>query len=500
VNKSRHPGVIGGLNALWPQSPIPLLPFYEQVSIGGKNDMGPRWEMAGVLARYARSRAKAMVCILGAVAVLPMSGVSAAIPTRDWSPEEQVTAYGDDNSTWVRPEYLVGSAADGTTVAIWERKRDTDKVFEVSRRPVGGSWSAPVVVAQVSRSSWLGDLVVDASGDATFTMYRVRVAPETYKTFVQTVPANGDIGRRHRSPGTQLVGNGRGDVMAIGSGQIGGPTFIFRPAGGRWSEPAPGPMPSGLALVGSPEVSMDPTGRVQWVADYIATPSSDRRDQIGLTTWNPSIKKWSKLAYVADTGRGLENLFAVGNNEGDLVVGWTEVYDDQEGYVDEAVKSTFIPRGAKTPRPIKTWAHQDDCYQRAQMIGVGIDSDSNATVAWTQCEVDGSPVAIINAAKRVAADGAWGAPELVGEAMRFLEGQFEVNGHGTAMLLYRQVPGFNLVTSRRSPAGDFGAPTVLTLPDVDLSNRTVMDLAATSNATVLYSYYKQHPVYSRSLE
>lgn len=245
---------------------------------------------------------------------------------------------------------------------------------------------------------------------------------------------------------------------------------------------------------------MDPTGRVYWVADYYALPSSDRRDRIGLTTWNPSTKRWSKLAFVAGAGPGLENLFADGNNDGDLVIGWTETYDDQEGYIDEAVKSTYIPRGAQTPRPIKTWAHQDDCYQRAQMIGVGIDAKSNATVAWMQCEEDGSPVAVVKVAKRVAADGAWGGPELVTEAMRFFEGKFEVNGRGTAMLLYRQVPGFNLVSSRRSPAGEFGVPMVVTPPDVQLSNRSVMDLAPTSDATVLYSYANQHPVYSRTFE
>lgn len=461
--------------------------------------MGTKTEMAGLLARLAEPRVKAIIVFVGVAALLPISGVSAAIPTRDWSPEEQVTAYGDDNSTWVRPEYLVGSAADGTTVAIWEHKRDTDKLIEMSRRAPGGSWSAPAVVARVSRSAWLGEMVVDAAGDATFSMQRVRVAPDTYRAFVQTVFANGDIGRRHLSPGINLVGNGRGDVMAIVRSED-APRYIYRPAGGRWTEPAPGPMPSGLGLVGTPELSMDAEGRVQWIADYYAPPATTRKAQIGLATWNPSTKAWSKLAFVASTGPGLENLFAAGNNDGDLVVGWTEVYDDQEGYVDEAVKSTFIPRGAQTPRPIKTWARQDDCYQRAQMIGVGLDADSNATVAWTQCAEDGSPVAIINAAKRPAADGAWGAPELVTEAMRFIGGQFEVNGHGTAMLVYQQVPGFNLMTSRRSPSGEFGIPKALTPPDVLLSDRTVMDLAPTSDATVLYSYFRKHPVYSRTFE
>lgn len=431
--------------------------------------------------------------------MLPLSTVAAAVPARDWSPEELVTSYGDDSSTYGRPEYLLGSAADGTSVAIWEHRRKTDKLIEMSRREPGGTWSPKVVVARVSRSAWLGEMVVDASGDATFTMQGVEIAPDTYRAFVQTVFADDHVGRRHLSPGINLVGNGRGDVMAILSREK-GPRYIYRPAGGRWSAPASGPQPSGLLLVGGPELTMDPTGRVQWIADYYAPPPSTRRNQIGLTTWNPSTSRWTKLAFVAGTGPGLEDLFAAGNNEGDLVVGWTEVYDNSEGYVDEAVKSTFIPQGAKTPRPIKTWAHQDDCYQRARMIGVGIDANSNATVSWTQCQQNGSPIAIINAAGRVFADGAWGAPETVTEGMRFIGGKFEENGHGTAMLVYGEVPGFNLMASRRSPSGDFGVPTALTPPDVTLSNRTVMDLAPNSDATVLYSYFRKHPVYSRTFE
>ena len=451
------------------------------------------------LGTHSSSRLKLLACFVAVAALLPMSAVSAAVPTRDWTPEELVTSYGDDNSTWVRPEYLVGSAADGTAVAIWEHKQDTGKTIELSRRPTGGSWTTPVVVASVPKSTWLGEMVVDAAGDVTFTMQRVRVAVDTYETFVQTVSANGDIGQRHLSPGTYLVGNGRGDVMAISNNQV-QTSYIFRPAGGQWSDPANGPSPTGLWTGGRPQLNMDSDGKVQWVGVFIREPTSQRKDQIGLTTWSPSTKVWSKLQFVTGIGPGLENLYAAGNNSGDLVVGWTEVYDDQEGYLDEAVKSMFIPNGAATPRPIKTWAHQDNCWQRAQMIGVGIDAASNASVTWKQCETDGSANSVINSARRLSAVGSWSAPETVADGTRFFEGHYEVNGHGTAMLLYRQVPDFELVTARRSPDGQFGVPTVLTPPGGQLSNRTVMDLSPTSTATILYSYYKQHPVYSRTFE
>lgn len=443
------------------------------------------------------TRFKLIACFVGVAALLPMSTVSAAVSTRAWGPEEQVTLFGDDNSTWVRPEYLVGSAADGTAVAIWEHKQDVGKTIEMSRRATGGSWTSPVVVARVPKSTWLGEMVVDAAGDATFTVHRVRVAPDTYESFVQTVSANGDIGKRHLSPGINLVGNGRGDVMAIQSSQALS-SYMFRPAGGKWSEPANGPTPTELALIDRPQLNMDSDGKVQWVANYYATPASNRKNQIGLTTWSPSTQAWSKLQFVAGTGPGLENLFAAGNNSGDLVVGWTEVYDDQETYVDEAVKSMFIPNGAPTPRPIKTWAHQDNCYQRAQMVGVGIDAASNASVMWKQCVTNGSATSVINSARRISAVGAWAAPETVAGSTQFYRAQYEVNAHGTAMLLYDDSDA--LKTARRSPDGQFGVPTPLSPPVGRISNRTVMDLTPTSTATILYSYYKEHPVYSRTFE
>jgi hypothetical protein len=198
-------------------------------------------------------------------------------------------------------------------------------------------------------------------------------------------------------------------------------------------------------------------------------------------------------------GPGLESIDAKGNAAGDLVIGWTEVYDDQEGYRDEAVKSMFVPRGADTPRPIKTWAHQDNCWMHAALIGVGIDANSNATVAWTQCQVDGSQVELVQTARRLQADGAWGAPETVAAARGF-GAQLAVNAHGTAMLLMNADVNGNLVAYRRPPGGDFGAASEVTPVGVHTSSRTVMTLAPTSDATVLYSRYQKHPVYSTTFE
>ena len=54
--------------------------------------------MASIPSRCSSRRVRVALCLVGVAALLPMTGVSAATPTRAWSPEEQVTAYGDDNS------------------------------------------------------------------------------------------------------------------------------------------------------------------------------------------------------------------------------------------------------------------------------------------------------------------------------------------------------------------------------------------------------------------
>lgn len=151
----------------------------------------------------------AVAVVLGGGVLLAPTGAGAnatAEPSRSWQPRVVLTPDADGNPASGRIGFAMGTAADGTAVAVWERERTDDKVIELSRRAPGGSWSDPLVAATVSKSSWVGDMVVAADGTATFTVSRVRVAPDTYEGFVQTWRPNGQLGTSACHPERDAAG------------------------------------------------------------------------------------------------------------------------------------------------------------------------------------------------------------------------------------------------------------------------------------------------------
>jgi len=426
---------------------------------------------------------------------------AAAAPTREWTPEAPLTQNGDDNSTWVRPEYFVGSTRDGTAVALWENKLSDGKLIQVSRRAPGGTWSDPQTV-RTSRGAWLGDMVVDAAGDVTFTLRRVRVGLDTYKNFVQTMYADGTVGKRHEAPGYYLAGNARGDVMVVNNNEGGGnqtpASYIFRSAGGHWSNPAPAPRPAGLFAADSPRLFMDPDGRVHMVEAYYNEPGLSRQDQIAVSEWNPATAQWSGIHMIASIDNYAESWDAAMNAKGDIVAGWADIYDDQEGFRSAVIRSTYYPEGSTSSHFAKTWATQDDCVADPQVLGVGIDADSNATVGWRQCTTPDSTETSVMAGRREAAARAWGTPTTVTTNPYQVAGSLQVNSQGTTMWLLEKSQ--SLITFRRPPNGSYGAGQYLTPEGHGVSNRAVFTLEPSSDAAVVYSYYKEHPLYARVFE
>ncbi|MBA2639974.1 MAG: hypothetical protein H0U77_08280 [Nocardioidaceae bacterium] len=409
-----------------------------------------------------------------------------------------LTESADGNPASGRMGFAMGTAADGTAVAVWERERVNDKVVELSRRPPEGRWSDPLIAATLPKSARVGDMVVAADGTATFSVAGVQVAPDTYVGFLQTWRRNGQLGPRQETPsGTLLVGNGRGDLMSIwGAGTD--RQYIYRPSGGRWSEPEPGPGPSpGLLPPGTPRLAMDADGAVHWVAAYAPIPGGERARQIGLRTWSPATQKWTGVQRIATVDDVAETLEVAGNARGDLVVGWTDVDDDQEGSRIVTVRSAFVPAGGQTPRPVKTWAAQGHCTYQPDVLGADLDARGNGTVAWTQCQA-GAYVA--KTARRSTDRQAWGAPQVVTDSRPGgLDGQLSVNSHGTTMLSIVYFGTRRIAVFRRPPAGAFGDGRYVTPETAAVSSRWKASLATNGNATLLYRLAGPR-IYARTFE
>ncbi|MEO8330396.1 MAG: hypothetical protein ABI586_10350, partial [Candidatus Nanopelagicales bacterium] len=329
----------------------------------------------------ARSAAVAVGAAALVALVLPATG-NAATPTRSWLPEVKLTAAAFDGLNQTSKDFAVGSAADGTATAVWSRERSTDVVIEMARHTPGGSWSPPAVIDTLPLGASVKDMVVSASGDATFSLLHVQSMGGSLN-YVQTILANGVVEPLHQSPGAQLVGNANGSLMAVQGGSSPG-QVIYRPAGGGWSAPMPEPAEDGGALSNSPILNMDSADRVYWVGYYfddvggVVAP-----EQIALSTWSPVTSSWSAMQTLAlPQADRFAGLTAAGNENGDLVVGWADVDLRSGAPRIETVRSEFVPRGAATPRPIKTWVSQAGCWIHPAAIGTGVAGNGDATVVW----------------------------------------------------------------------------------------------------------------------
>jgi hypothetical protein len=438
----------------------------------------------------------------------------AAVSAQSWSPAVVLTPDGNASNGVngsLRPQYLVGTGADGTAVAVWERVRSDDKVIELSHRAPGGDWSEPVTLAVVGQHYWLSDLVVDAAGRATYSVYFIGHVVR-YSGFVQTWHPNGQLSSKLHTVskdgctfssdcGTDLVGDAQGDVMAVwGSGATG--RVSYRASGGSWTAPSHTGSPvAGYRMVGRPQLSMNAAGKVYWVGAYYDRAHAPQQvDQIGLRTWRPETGRWSDLSRVAYVDNDVEDLSTATNDRGDLVVGWTDVYDDGETASDTTVKSTFVAAGSLPPgyqkwRKGKIWA--DD--QASSMNGVGIDTHGNATVVWSTAQPDFTSVAI-NTARRELDDGVWGAGSVVATTTAHVhDTQVMVNGHGTTMLTSREYgvgPASQIVTRLRPPNGSYGTAQYLTPEGQMLDPGLSWSLAPNSDAALLYAVADETPVYA----
>jgi hypothetical protein len=304
-----------------------------------------------------------------------------------------------------------------------------------------------------------------------------------------------------------LVANSNGDLMAASADNaVSGASYIYRPAGGDWTAPAAGPNPDGLSGGEHAEILMDAEGDVRWIEPFYHDLGSPRPDQIAYARWTPGTDVWSRLHLLSPIDDVVGTFDAAMNNDEDVVVGWSDEFDDQEGFRTVAIKSTFYPHTASSPRFVKSWVDQANCGSTA-LLGVGIDNSSNATVGWRQCSPANLSQTVVRTARREAADGAWSKP--VTPFAQWADGTYPANGPdavqvnpaGTTMLVLADSQR-RLLALRRPPNGNYGNPQYLTPANSPrVGDRFVFTLGRDSDATVLYSHSRKDTrLFSRTYE
>lgn len=277
----------------------------------------------------------------------------------DWRPRQVVNLdYKDSRSVEEYSE--LGMTADGTAVAVWNRQVGRRLLVEGARKPSGGDWSQPTVLARTEAVGSAGqtDLFVDAAGNATVGYSDYLDIGTRFRSLVRTWRADGTVGpateldRGTLVFGPLLYGDGDGDVLAVVGNGGDRPDTYYRPYGEPWSD-----RDAFLART-------NPT-----IADFVLGPGSEV-----LAVWSDvggsggagevlsahlDENGWTSQGAIG-TGPGEAwDVDADGNADGDVVVSWVRQTAGAES--DDLVEAVFRPadrpwgRSRSCIEPRSTW-------------------------------------------------------------------------------------------------------------------------------------------------
>lgn len=175
----------------------------------------------------------------------PAAAAAPAAPERagDWRPRQVVNLdYRESKNSGEYP--VLGMTGDGTAVAVWDRQVGRRLLVQGARRPAGGDWSRPTVIARTEAVGSAGhtDMFVDAVGNATVGYSDDLDVGTRFRSLVRTWRADGTVGpvteldRGTLVFGPLLYGDAQGDVLAVVGNGGDRPSTYYRPLGKPWSD------------------------------------------------------------------------------------------------------------------------------------------------------------------------------------------------------------------------------------------------------------------------
>jgi hypothetical protein len=429
--------------------------------------------------------------LVGAALVAPSAG---AAPT--WRPVTNLfadlSAAGGSAQT---PAVAVDSRGDAT--AIWTRWNGTQPVVQASTRPAGGTWSAPVDLAQ-GRSIFHPQLTVDPAGNAT-AVWRVR---EVDRSVVQasTRPAGGawstpvdlsvdtSVDPSQPADVPQVAVDAAGIVTATWSRFEAKPSEPFkhvvqaaaRLTDGTWTAPVDLSAPGQHAR--TTDLAVDPAGNATaiWVAgglvqtatrpaggtwaapvdlSTIAGPRANPRivvDPAGTATavWGTFTTTygiqtatrspggpWTAPADLSAPGQDtFDTPELAADRRGTVTALWQR--HDGSGWI---VTSATRPAGGGWTAPVDLSATGHDAWDPQ----VAVDPAGNATAVWSLADEPMSDSARTAQAARRTAAGEWTAPVDLSEDGTAWNPQVALDPSGNATTVWSHHDGSGYVVEAR---------------------------------------------------
>lgn len=281
---------------------------------------------------------------------------------------------------------------NGNVTVIWTRHAGTNlMLLQAVERPTGGSWTAPVDIAEFSQGAapepWIA---VDWEGNATAVWKQGGVITSSFHPFAgswgESVPLSaGD------SFTPQAAMDARGDTTVVWMHYDGTHYLVesaYRPEGGEWEEPTLVSKPGEEG--GNPYVALDAKGD-----SLVVWQGAVEGGEFVRAAYRPQGESWSPATNVSTPGEQVQSLRDAVDPAGNAIVAWSGDMGKEGEY--GIAHAAFRPVEGSWEAPVELSSNGGNAFPS----DVVFDTSGNAALIWQGSD---GPTDLIQAAYKPAGE------------------------------------------------------------------------------------------------
>jgi len=262
---------------------------------------------------------------------------------------------------------------NGNVTVIWERYAGASlMLLQAVERPAGGSWTAPVDIAEFSQGAapepWIA---VDWEGNATAVWKQGEVITSSFHPFAGSWGEPTQLsGEKSFTP--QATMDARGDTTVVWMHNDGSHYVVesaYRPEGGAWEAPTLVSEPGEEG--GNPQVALDAKGD-----SLVVWRGAVGGEEFVRAAYRPQGALWSPATNVSSPGEHVESLRDAVDPNGNAIVAWSgDMSKEGEHGIAHAA---FKPAEGSWEAPVGLSASGGNAFPS----DVVFDISGNAALIW----------------------------------------------------------------------------------------------------------------------
>jgi hypothetical protein len=262
---------------------------------------------------------------------------------------------------------------NSNVTVIWERYAGTNQMLlQAVERPAGGSWTAPVDIAEFSQGAapepWIA---VDWEGNATAVWKQGEVITSSFHPFAGSWGEPTPLSEGE-SFTPQAAMDARGDTTVVWMHNDGSHYVVesaYRPEGGEWEAPTVVSKPGEEG--GNPQVALDAKGDslVVWRGEVEGEESVR-------AAYRPQGEPWSPATSVSSPGEHVQALHDAVDPAGNAIVAWSGDMGKEGEY--GIAHAAFKPVEGSWETPVALSTNGGNAFPS----DVVFDTSGNAALIW----------------------------------------------------------------------------------------------------------------------